>query len=166
MSSILLTSLFCFAPCACTGQKVDNTTVGALDLGLYLGDWYEIARFDHSFERGLTHAKAHYSLNEDGSVTVINSGIKNGKEKMARGKAITTDTAGLLRVSFFGPFFSDYRVMMLDDGYNYALIGSGSPKYLWILSRTPKVPQEVMDKILDVARGRGYDTGKLIWVEQ
>lgn len=166
MSGLLLSSLFCFSSCDCGGQKINNSTIGSLDLDRYLGTWYEIARFDHSFERGLTHAKAHYSLNEDGTVTVTNTGIKDGKDKTAKGRAVTTDTAGLLRVSFFGPFFSDYRVMMLSEDYNYALIGSGSPKYLWILSRMPEVPQEIMDHILDVARNRGYDTGKLIWVEQ
>lgn len=166
MSGLLLSSLFCFSSCDCGGQKINNSTIGSLDLDRYLGTWYEIARYDHSFERGLTHAKAHYSLNEDGTVTVTNTGIKDGKDKTAKGRAVTTDTAGLLRVSFFGPFFSDYRVMMLSEDYNYALIGSGSPKYLWILSRTPEVPQEIMDHILDVARNRGYDTGKLIWVEQ
>lgn len=164
--SILTATLFCLAPCSCSAQKVDNSTVGSLDLNRYLGSWYEIARYDHSFERGLTHAKAHYSLKADGTITVINSGIKKGQSKTSIGKAKVTDTIGLLRVSFFGPFYSDYRVMMLSEDYNYALIGSGSPKYLWILSRTPKVPDDVLEKILKVASDRGYDTNKLIWVDQ
>ena len=164
--SILIASLLSLVPCSCMGQKVDNSTVKSLDLDRYLGSWYEIARFNHSFERGITHAKAFYSLNDDGTITVTNSGFKDGKYKKSTGKAKTTDTAGLLRVSFFGPFYSDYRVMMLSDDYNYALIGSGSPKYLWILSRTPKVPNDVLKQILAVATERGYDTGKLIWVEQ
>ncbi|MBQ0086949.1 MAG: lipocalin family protein, partial [Bacteroidales bacterium] len=78
----------------------------------------------------------------------------------------TTDTAGLLKVSFFGPFYSDYRVMLLAEDYSYALVGSKSAKFLWILSRTPELPQEVLTEILSVATARGYDTGRLIWVEQ
>lgn len=164
--SILIASLLCLAPCSCRGQKVDNSTVRSLDLERYLGTWYEIARFDHSFERGLIHAKAQYSLNSDGTIAVTNSGMKNGKYKESIGKVKLTKTAGRLRVSFFGPFYSDYRVMMLSKDYKYALVGSKSPGYLWILSRTPEVPEDVLNTILDVASGRGYDTDKLIWVEQ
>ena len=163
---IFTTGFLCLSAFSCSGQKVDNSTVGGLDLSRYLGDWYEIARFDHSFERGLTHAKANYALNPDGTIVVTNSGLLNGKQKESVGKAKTTDTAGLLRVSFFGPFYSDYRVMMLAEDYSYALVGSKSAKYLWILSRTPELPQEVLTEILSVATARGYDTSKLLWVEQ
>ena len=164
--SILIASLLCLAPCSCSGQKVDNSTVKSLNLGRYLGTWYEIARFDHIFERGLTHATAKYAINADGTISVTNSGLKKGELKTSIGKAKTTDTVGRLRGSFVGPFYSDYRVMMLSDDYNYALVGSSSPKYLWILSRTPDVPTEVLTKILDFASSRGYDTSKLIWVDQ
>lgn len=164
--SLVIASLLCLAPCSCKGQKIDNSTVKSLDLERYLGSWYEIARFDHSFERGLTRAKAQYSLSPDGTITVTNSGMKNGKLKTSVGKAKLTKTAGRLRVSFFGPFYSDYRVMMLSKDYNYALVGSKSSKYLWILSRTPEIPENTLQIILDVASGRGYDTEKLIWVEQ
>ena len=163
---ILTTCFLCFSACSCSGQTIDNSTVEGLDLSRYLGDWYEIARFDHSFERGLTHAKANYALNPNGTIVVTNSGLRDGEQKESIGKAKTTDTAGLLRVSFFGPFYSDYRVMMLADDYSYALVGSKSAKYLWILSRTPELPQEVLTEILSAATARGYDTGKLIWVEQ
>lgn len=164
--SILITSLLCLAPCLCKAQEVDNSTVKSLDLERYLGSWYEIARFDHRFERGLTNAKAYYSLNTDGTISVTNCGMRNGKQKTSIGKAKLTDKAGLLRVSFFGPFYSDYRVMMLSKDYSYALVGSKSSKYLWILSRTPEIPENTLQIILDVASGRGYDTDKLIWVEQ
>lgn len=164
--SILIASLLLLAPSCAKGNRVDNSTVKNFDVGRYLGPWYEIARFDHSFERGLIHAKANYSLNPDGKITVTNSGIKNGKMKTSTGKAKFTNTAGRLRVSFFGPFYSDYRVMMLSKDYNYALVGSKSPNYLWILSRTPEIPENILQVILDVASGRGYDTDKLIWVEQ
>lgn len=164
--SILLGSILCLAPCSCNGQKIDNSTVKELELEKYLGAWYEIARFNHVFERGLTHAKAYYTPKENGTISVTNGGIKNGKHKIAEGKAKLTDTVGRLRVSFFGPFYSDYRVMMLSEDYSYALVGSKSPKYLWLLSRTPKLPDDVLKQILSEATVRGYDTSKLIWVEQ
>lgn len=163
--SLMLVSILGFVSCNCNGQKIDNTPVKSLELARYLGDWYEIARFDHSFERGLTHAKANYALNEDGTITVTNSGLKDSKPKIAKGKAKSTGNAGVLRVSFFGPFYSDYRVMMLSEDYNYALVGSGSSKYLWILSRYPKVPEDVLRQILSEAGRRGYSTDKLIWVD-
>lgn len=158
-----MTALFSIS---CMGQKVDNSTVAVPILGNYLGTWYEIARFDHIFERGMTYATARYSLMEDGKIRVTNSGIKDAKIKTSIGKAKLTDTSGRLRVSFFGPFYSDYRVMMLSDDYKYALVGSKSPNYLWILSRTPDVPDEILENIISEARSRGYNTNKLIWVEQ
>ena len=145
--------------------SVDNTPVAHLDLNRYLGEWYEIARFVR-FERGMEHTKASYALNEDSTVRVINSGIKNGKLKEAEGKAKLTDTPALLRVSFFGPFYGDYRVMLLDKDYRYALIGSGSDDYLWILSRTPKLSENDIITILEEARRRKYDIGRLLWVKQ
>ena len=118
--AILVLSLAFAAGCAST-LEVDNAPVTALDLNRYLGEWYEIARFDHSFERGVEQAKANYTQNADGTIKVVNSGIKNGKPKTAIGKGKTTDTPGLLRVSFFGPFYADYRVMLIDKDYTYAL---------------------------------------------
>lgn len=164
--SILIAFLVGLFPYSCSGRKIDNSTVRSLDLNRYLGDWYEIARFDHSFERGLIQAKANYSLKEDGTISVTNTGLKKGKKQIAIGKAKLTDTVGLLRVSFFGPFYSDYRVMMLSDDYNVALVGSASAKYLWILSRTPDVQDSVLSQILKEATDRGYDIEKLIWVDQ
>ena len=149
-----------------SGPKVDNTPVAALDLNRYLGEWYEIARFDHSFERGVEKAKANYTLNEDGTIKVVNSGIKDGKPKTAIGKGKRTDTPALLRVSFFGPFYADYRVMMIDEGYTFALVGSGSADYLWMLSRTRDLPDSTKSELLSEAKRRGYDTDKLIWVKQ
>ena len=149
-----------------TKLTVDNSVVSDLDLNRYLGDWYEIARFDHRFERGVEYAKANYTLREDGKVNVLNTGIKDGKPKEAKGKAKLTDTSALLRVSFFGPFYADYRIMLLDADYQYALIGSGSDNYLWILSRTPRLSEEAKTQVLTEAQRRGYDTSKLIWVKQ
>ena len=146
--------------------KVNNAPVAAFDLNRYLGEWYEIARFDHSFERGVERTKAKYSLKDDGMIEVVNSGIKNGKPKTAIGKGKTTDTPGLLRVSFFGPFYADYRVMLIDKEYTYALVGSGSADYLWILSRTSGLSETAKSELLSEAKHRGYDTDKLIWVRQ
>ena len=145
---------------------VDNSVVRELDLNRFLGSWYEVARFDHFFERGMSQTKANYVLREDGSIDVINTGIKGGKPKTAKGKAKLTDIPSLLRVSFFGPFYSDYRVMLVDADYRYMLIGSGSDGYLWILSRTPQLADSDRTAILSEAKSRGYDTDKLIWVKQ
>jgi len=149
-----------------SGPKVDNAPVAALDLNRYLGEWYEIARFDHSFERGIEQAKANYTLNEDGTIKVVNSGVKAGKPKTAIGKGKRTDTPALLRVSFFGPFYADYRVMKIDTDYTYALVGSGGADYLWMLSRTPKLADDAKSELIAEAKRRGYDTDKLIWVKQ
>lgn len=165
--SISILMLMSLCALSCKAQKVDNSTVAALDPDRYLGRWYEIARFDHSFERGLEFATADYSVTEDcKSIKVVNRGVKNGKLKTSTGKARFTDTPGLLRVSFFGPFFSDYRVMMLSDNYDYALVGSKSGKYLWILSRTKELPAGTEARILDEAASRGYNIEDLIWVKQ
>ena len=162
---IFVSSLALAAGCVSV-PKVDNAPVATLDLNRYLGEWYEIARFDHSFERGVEQAKANYTQNADGTIKVVNSGIKDGKPKTAIGKGKTTDTPGLLRVSFFGPFYADYRVMLIDKDYSRALVGSGSADYLWILSRTSGLSETAKSELLSEAKRRGYDTGKLIWVEQ
>ena len=163
--AIIGAALLCLVGCV-SGPKVDNTPVAELDLGRYLGEWYEIARFDHSFERGIEQAKANYTQNADGTIKVVNSGIKNGKPKTAIGKGKLTDTPALLRVSFFGPFYADYRVMMIDADYTYALVGSGGAGYLWMLSRTSVLPDSVKSELVAEAKRRGYDTDQLIWVKQ
>ena len=154
-----------FAACDAS-EKVDNSTVKSVDLNRYLGSWYEIAKFDHSFERGLEYAMAKYTLRSDGKIDVLNTGIKDGRAKDAKGIAKTTAVPGLLRVSFFGPFFGDYRIMMLDENYQYVLVGGSNHKFLWILSRTPQLDDAVKTTILAEAERRGYDTQKLIWVKQ
>ena len=162
----LLIMCLCFFTGCKAQSKVDNSVSGDLDLDRYLGDWYEIARFDHKFERGIQFCKANYSLREDGKVAVLNTGIKDGKPSEAKGKAKFTDTHRILRVSFFGPFYGDYRIMLLDEDYQWVLVGGSDESYLWILSRTPKLTDEVKATILAEATRRGYDVGKLIWVEQ
>jgi apolipoprotein D and lipocalin family protein len=149
--------------------EMDNSTVKELDLQSYLGTWYEIARYDHRFERGLVGVTATYSMRDDGKIKVLNQGYENtldGKLSVAEGKAKLTDDPGKLKVSFFWIFYADYFVMELDENYQWALIGSKSDKYIWILSRTPILDDNVKNLILHHATKRGYDTSKLIWVEQ
>ena len=151
---------------ACDATEIDNSTVKSVDLNRYLGSWYEIAKYDHVFERGLDYAMANYTLRDDGKIDVLNTGIKDGRAKDAKGIAKTTNIPGLLKVSFFGPFYSDYRIMMLDTNYQYVLVGGSNDKYLWILSRTPQLDDATKTLILAEANRRGYDTSKLIWVKQ
>lgn len=109
---------------------------------------------------------AEYTLMPDGSIKVTNSGYRDGVYHQSEGKAKTTNTPGLLKVSFFWFFYSDYRILALDNDYQYALIGSKSKDYLWILSRNPIIDEGSLEEILTIATGLGYDTDKLIWVEQ
>lgn len=151
---------------ACDATEIDNSTVKSVDLNRYVGRWYEIAKFDHIFERGLDFAMANYTLREDGKIDVLNTGVKDGRAKDAKGIAKTTNISGLLKVSFFGPFYSDYRILMLDTNYQYALVGGSNENYLWILSRTPQLDDATRSLILAEAERRGYNTSKLVWVKQ
>ena len=160
---------FCTASIA--QKTVDNSTITDFNLDRYLGKWYEIARYDHSFERDLVGNTAVYTLRDDGKIKVLNSGhlkTLDGpyKESIGKAKPNRNGKAGQLQVSFFGPFYSDYYILDLAPDYSYSVVGSSSPKYLWILSRTPQLPQNVKSKILSNLQQRGYDTGKLLWVEQ
>ena len=148
---------------------MDVSTVNELDLQKYLGTWYEIARYNHKFERGLQGVTATYSMRNDGKIKVLNQGYKNsleGELSRAVGKAKLTDEPGKLKVSFFWIFYADYFVLELEENYQWALIGSKSDKYLWILSRTTQLEEKVKTDILNRAKKRGYDTSKLIWVDQ
>ncbi|MCM5662526.1 lipocalin family protein [Galbibacter mesophilus] len=135
----------------------------------YLGKWYEIARLDFKFEENLNNTTATYSLREDGKIKVINRGYNFKKEEWetATGKAkfVENPDVGKLKVSFFGPFYSGYNVIKIDDDYKYALIVGKNLDYLWILSRTPEIPLYIKDDYLKKAKQIGYDTSELIWVE-
>lgn len=143
----------------------DNKTT-EVELEKYLGKWYEIARYNHSFEKGMERVTAEYSQKPDGTIIVVNSGYRNGNLKVAKAKGKTTNISGLLRVSFFLNFYSDYRILEIDNDYRWALVGSSSPNYLWILSRTPELEAAEVAKILEKAQTRGYDIDNLIWVKQ
>ena len=151
---------------------IDKKVVKELDLQKYLGTWYELARYNHRFERGLVGVTANYSIREDGKIKVLNSGYKkslDGRFKQAEGKAYLPDPElepGKLKVSFFWNFYGDYFVLDLDENYQWAIVGSSSDKYLWILSRTPQLNQDLYNELLDKIRLRGYDVSQLIKVEQ
>jgi apolipoprotein D and lipocalin family protein len=134
----------------------------------YLGKWYEIARIDFKYEKDLNNTTAEYSLNANGTIRVDNKGYhaNKGEWERAVGKAkfVRDDTIGMLKVSFFGPFYSGYNVIALDSDYKYALIAGASFKYLWILSRETSIPDEIKNKYLKIAEGFGYNTSDLLWI--
>ena len=148
---------------------VNTSTVKQLDISRFMGKWYEIARYEHTFEKGMTYVTAEYSLLPDGKIRVINRGMKNGKPKEIIGKARQPDPIeypGRLEVSFFLWFYADYYILELDKDYQHAIIGSNTDKYLWILSRSPEIPKDTLDKLLTNIRQRGYDLSKLVFVKQ
>jgi len=155
----------------CVGIPENVTPVEGFQLDRYLGTWYEIARLDHSFERGMSRVTAQYSLREDGGVRVINRGFLAEKNewKEAEGKAFFVDRSdrGFLKVSFFGPFYGSYIVMDLDkENYQYALVSGPNKSYLWILSRTPTMDRATLDRLIATARTAGFETDKLLFVAQ
>lgn len=168
LKSLLLLSLFVLF--GCTSKPEDVEPVQNFELKPYLGKWYEIARLDHSFERGLTNVTAEYELREDGGVTVINRGYSKEKQswKQAEGKAYFVDepSIGHLKVSFFGPFYSSYIVFYLDKNYDYAFISGYNHDYLWLLSRKPEVDTTTLERFKRLAEEKGFNMDELILVEQ
>ena len=167
---LLLGAAVLVAGIGCSTQRgnIDYSTVTALDINRYMGRWYEIARFNHRFERNLEECEATYKLLSEGKISVENTGINatTGERKTSYGKAHAGSKAGQLRVSFFWFFYSDYNILALDENYQWALVGSSSPDYLWILARTPQMPKTTLDAIVAIAQKRGYDTSKLRRVKQ
>lgn len=163
LASLLLTG--------CLGMPESITPVTGFELEKYLGKWYEIARLDHSFERGLEQVSADYSLREDGGVRVENRGfsVEKNKWKTAEGKAffVREPDEGYLKVSFFGPFYGAYVVFELDKAnYQYAFVSGPNTDYLWFLSRTPTVDEKLMTLFKEKAESVGFDTDQLIYVHQ
>nr|WP_321269936.1 lipocalin family protein [uncultured Tolumonas sp.] len=160
--------LFCVG---CTQIPDKVKPVDNFDLNRYLGKWYEIARLDHSFERGLSKVTAAYSLNDNGSVSVLNRGYseKDKQWKAATGIAyfIDSPTNGLLKVSFFRPFYGTYAIFELDrTNYQYAVISGPNHSYLWILSRTPTLSDTIKKQLIQKAANAGFNTQELIFVDQ
>lgn len=154
----------------CTGIPDGLTPVTNFELDRYLGTWYEIARLDHRFERGLEKISAHYSLREDGGVRVLNKGYDTSSKqwKDAEGKAYFIDDkqVGRLKVSFFGPFYGGYNIIELDHAnYQYALVCGPDKSYLWILARQPVLAPDVVQMLVNRAKSLGFDTDQLIYVE-
>jgi apolipoprotein D and lipocalin family protein len=152
----------------CTGIPDGVGPVDQFQVERYLGKWYEIARLDHSFERGLSRVSAEYSLRPDGGVRVINRGYleTEGKWKEAEGRAyfVSRSDQGFLKVSFFGPFYGSYIILELDkQNYTYALVCGPDKSYLWILARSPRLPEETKKLLTTRAATLGFDTDKLIY---
>lgn len=155
----------------CVGVPDGVQAVDDFELDRYLGRWYEIARLDHRFERGLTHVRAEYTLREDGSVGVVNSGYatKSQAWKSVEGRALFVGERDVaeIKVSFFGPFFGGYNVIALDrEDYAYALVCGPNRDYLWILARDPKLSTSVKEALVAKARELDFAVDTLIWVQQ
>ncbi|WP_347220299.1 lipocalin family protein [Chryseobacterium sp.] len=146
------------------------TPVSGFDAKRYMGTWYELARIDHRFEKGLSETSAHYNLNADGSVTVINRGYNAAKQKWreSEGKArfLGEPDVAALKVSFFGPFYGGYNVVALDDDYQTALVVGGSLDYFWLLSRSKRISERKFRKLLETAQAMGVDLSRVVVVAQ
>lgn len=154
---------------SCLSVPEGVVPVNNFELDRYLGRWYEVARLDHSFERDLQAVTAEYVTRDDGGIKVINSGrnIDSGEIQQAEGRAyfVEDPSIGYLKVSFFGPFFGSYVIFELDkDNYQYAFIAGNTTDYLWLLSRSPKVSQELLEQFKDSASSLGFNLEELIMV--
>ena len=145
-------------------------TVSPVDLEQYKGTWYEIARFDHSFEKNLSCVSATYSIREDGKVKVLNKGYNTKKEKWSEANGIAKvpnpEVPGEIKVSFFRPFYGDYFVMKLDEDYKHVLVGSPTRDYLWVLSRTKTMSEETYAEYIAFAQEKGFDISRLMKIDQ
>ncbi|MGL5336682.1 MAG: lipocalin family protein [Enterovibrio sp.] len=159
---------------ACTGVPKGVEPVDNFQLNRYLGTWYEIARLDHSFERGLSDISANYQLDSDGNVAVINKGYnvaqKKWQEAVGKAKFVGDPTFAHLKVSFFGPFYGSYVVFGLDQSddnfhYQYAFVAGPNHEYLWLLARNPRVSQALIDDFRAIAKQHGFNTEGLIFVK-
>ena len=167
----LVVSITSLLLAGCLGYPKTVEPVKEFELKKYLGKWYEIARLDHSFERNLEQVSAEYSVREDGGVCVTNRGysIKENKWNEAIGKAyfVRESDEGYLKVSFFGPFYGSYVIFELDKtDYQFAFISGSNESYLWFLSRTPTVSNEIKKRFKKRAKALGFKTEELIWVNQ
>lgn len=165
-----LVALAATAAAGCVRLPTGVEPVSPFDAERYLGTWYEVARLDHGFERGLSQVTAEYKQAADGSISVINRGC-NAEEKQwdqAEGTArfVDDDNTGYLKVSFFGPFYGTYAVFGLDADYRHAYVSGPNHDYLWLLARDPNPDAEVKEAFVEEARERGFAVEELIWVEQ
>lgn len=165
---ITLSCVGVLASCTSIPSKIEPVT--NFNPEMYLGDWYEIGRFDFRWEKNMKNVKANYSMNKNGSIKVTNTGYdySTGKFKSSIGKAkfVKGKDLGALEVSFFGPFYSDYTIIALDENYQYALVAGNNKKLLWILSRTPTIPDYIKQDYVKRAENAGYDLTNFIWTSQ
>ena len=169
MTRLLLTALLALS--GCTGKPDNIKPVENFKADRYLGTWYEIARIDHRFEKGLSKVTAEYSMREDGGITVVNRGFSaaDGTWKESTGKAlfVAGEDKGHLKVSFFGPFYGAYVVFELDQpGYQYALVSGPDTSYFWLLSRTPVMDSALRDRLIDRAVAQGFRREDILLVDQ
>lgn len=154
---------------SCSSIADGATAVTNFNKEKYLGKWYEIARLDFKYERNLNNTTAQYSLRDDGKIRVVNRGYNTKKEKwedaQAKAKFVGAEDVAMLKVSFFGPFYSGYNVIAIDSDYQYALVAGKNHKYLWILSREKTIPEDIKTQYLKIAEEAGFHTGDLLWVE-
>lgn len=156
---------------SCTGIPDGVTAIDGFEVNRYLGTWYEIARLDHRFERGLNNISATYSLRNDGGINVLNKGWnqEKGVWEQAVGKAYFIDKPdkGRLKVSFFGPFYGGYNIIALDkENYAYSMITGPDKSYFWILSRSKQLPKVTLERLIETAKQQGFATDKLIFDRQ
>jgi len=158
-----------FALGGCVGVPEGIEPVKNFDATRYLGKWYEVARLDHSFERGMQNVTARYSVRKDGGINVINRGfdVKSKKWNEAEGKAYFVEdrNTGHLKVSFFGPFYGSYIVFQLGEDYEYALVTSTNKSYFWLLSRSPTIDRELKGRLVTQVADLGFDAQALIFVD-
>ncbi len=152
--------------CATASDFPPLETVGKLDLNRYLGKWYEVAAIPQSFQKGCVASTANYSLRDDGKIDVLNEcrlDSLDGKLKSAHGKAwvVNPEDTSKLKVQFFWPFSGAYWVIELGENYEYAVIGHPNRKYLWILSRTPQVDQQLIDGVFERLKDKAYDVSRI-----
>ncbi|MFP4556481.1 MAG: lipocalin family protein [Bacteroidales bacterium] len=171
ISILTITALLLTSGCSAVKNQQKMHPTKDINIEQFMGTWYEIARFPHRFERNLVGVTANYKLNENGKVEVINKGHKHtldGKVKKAKAfaKIPNPEETGRLKVYFFWPFGADYLILDIDEEYTWALVGSSSPDYLWILSRTAQLPHDTYQKIVQKAKSIGYDINKLEIVKQ
>lgn len=154
---------------SCRSIPKGAIAVKPFDSKKYIGKWYEIARLDFRFERDLNNTTANYSLNDNGTIKVVNRGYNyktnEWKEAVGKAKFVSSPDEGRLKVSFFGPFYSGYNVISIDAEYKYALIAGKNLKYLWLLSREKTMPENVKQDYLEKAQNLGYNISALVWVE-
>ena len=136
------------------------------ELNNYLGEWFEIARIINNFEPNMTNVTAKYTLNSSNDIEVINKGYIDGQLFQIKGIAKTTNTPNLLKVSFFNNLFSDYKILFIDENYQYALVGGKSPNYLWILSRTKELDEAIVKKLISMAKEHKYNVEKIGFTKQ